>query len=87
MLTSSASSSRHLPSKRHRWGGSRPDCYLILTGPRLAALFWRASLRPWCIAAVYLFDAKRLLAEQCARVVKIDKASSVRTAQWGAAEI
>jgi hypothetical protein len=64
-----------------------PDYHLVLTGPTSAAMSSRGSLRPWCIAAVYLFDAKRLLEEQRARGVKIGTASSVRAAQWDAAEI
>ena len=53
------------------------DFYLVLTGPLSAALSSRGGLRPWCIAAVYLFDAKRLLDELRARGVKIGVASSV----------
>ncbi|MDQ3987682.1 MAG: hypothetical protein M3291_00500 [Actinomycetota bacterium] len=63
------------------------DYYLVLTGPTSAALSSRGGIRPWCIAAVYLFDAKRLLDEQQARGVKIGVASSVRAEQWDAAEI
>lgn len=63
------------------------DYHLVLAGPTSAALSSRGGLRPWCIAAVYLFDAKRLLDEQQARGVKIGVASSVRAAQWDAAEI
>ncbi|MDP8929849.1 MAG: hypothetical protein M3O70_15075 [Actinomycetota bacterium] len=63
------------------------DYYLVLTGPTSAASSSREGLRPWCIAAVYLFDAKWLLEEQRARGVKIGTASSVRAVQWDAAEI
>lgn len=63
------------------------DYYLILTGPASAAMSSRGGRRPWCIDAVYLFDAKKLLNEQQARGVKVGIASSVRTAQWAAAEI
>lgn len=63
------------------------DYYLVLAGPSVTSLSSRGGLRPWCIAAVYLFDAKRLLEEQRARGVKIGVASSVRVAQWDAAEI
>jgi hypothetical protein len=63
------------------------DYYLVLTGPASAALSSRQGLRPWCIAAVHLFDAKQLLEEQRARGVKTGTASSVRAAQWDAAEI
>lgn len=61
--------------------------YLILTGPTSAALSSRGGRRPWCIEAVYLFDAKQLLDEQQTRRVKSGIASSVRAAQWAAAEI
>jgi hypothetical protein len=63
------------------------DYHLVLTGPTSAAMSSRGSLRPWCIAPAYLFDAKRLLDEQQARGVKIGVASSVRADQWDAAEI
>ncbi|MGW0200781.1 hypothetical protein [Nonomuraea sp. NPDC003201] len=63
------------------------DYYLVLTGPASPAASSRGSIRPWCIESVYLFDAKQLLAELRARGVKIEVASSVRAAQWAAAEI
>lgn len=47
----------------------------------------RGGHRPWCIEAVYLFDAKQLLDEQQTRRAKTGIASSVRAAQWAAAEI
>jgi len=63
------------------------DYYLVLTGPPSAAMSSRGGIRPWCIAAAYLFDARQLLAELRARGVKIGVATSVRVAQWAAAEI
>ncbi|MDQ3825089.1 MAG: hypothetical protein M3319_04940 [Actinomycetota bacterium] len=63
------------------------DYYLILAGPALAAMSSRGGRRPWCIEAVYLFDAEQLLDKQQTRSVKIGIASSVRAAQWAAAEI
>lgn len=63
------------------------DYYLVLTGPVSAAMSSRGGVRPWCIAAVYLFDARQLLAELQQRGVKVGIASSVRNAQWAAAEI
>jgi hypothetical protein len=63
------------------------DYYLVLTGPSSVALSSRGGFRPWCIAGVYLFDARRLLDEQRERGVKIGVASSVRAVQWAAAEI
>jgi hypothetical protein len=63
------------------------DYYLVLAGPVSAAMSSRGGRRPWCIEAVYLFDAKQLLDEQRQRRVKMGIASSVRGAQWAAAEI
>ncbi|HEX8759091.1 MAG TPA: hypothetical protein VF734_03750 [Pseudonocardiaceae bacterium] len=63
------------------------DYHLILTGPVSAAMSSRGGRRPWCIEAVYLFDAKQLLHEQQTRRVKTGIASSVQATQWAAAEI
>jgi hypothetical protein len=63
------------------------DFYLVLTGPRSAAVSSRSSTRPWRIDAAYLFDAADLLAQQRARNVKIGVAASVLSSQWDAAEI
>ncbi|MFI7133930.1 hypothetical protein ACIBQ1_50205 [Nonomuraea sp. NPDC050153] len=66
---------------------TKPDHYLVLTGPASPAASSRGGTRPWCIESVYLFDAGQLVAELRARGVKIGTASSVRAAQWTAAEI
>jgi hypothetical protein len=63
------------------------DYYLVLAGPTSSAASSRGSTRPWCIDAVYLFDARQLRAEQLARGVKGGVASSVRMRQWAAAEV
>jgi hypothetical protein len=63
------------------------DYYLVLTGPASPALSSRGGTRPWCIESVYLFDAKQVLSELRARGVKTGTASSLRAAQWAAAEI
>jgi hypothetical protein len=63
------------------------DYYLVLTGPAAPATHSRGSVRPWCLESVYLFDARKLLAELRQRGVKIGIATSVRAAQWSAAEI
>ena len=47
----------------------------------------RGSTRPWCIQAVYLFEARQLRSEQIARGVRRGVASSVIKQQWEAAEI
>ncbi|MFI7148969.1 hypothetical protein ACIBO2_28985 [Nonomuraea sp. NPDC050022] len=66
---------------------TQPDYYLVLTGPVSPAASSRGGTRPWCIESVYLFDAEQLLAELRTRGVRIGVASSVRAAQWAAAEI
>jgi hypothetical protein len=63
------------------------DYYLVLTGPASAAASSRGTTRPWCIEAVFLFDARQLRSEQIARGVKRGVASSVIKQQWAAAEI
>jgi hypothetical protein len=66
------------------------DYYLVFTGPkptREALISTRGTLRPFCIDRVFLFDAARLHSELESRGVKIGVATSVRAAQWEAAEI
>jgi hypothetical protein len=63
------------------------DYYLVLSGPPSAAVSSRGTTRPWCIEAVFLFDARRLRSEQIMRGVKRGVASSVIKRQWAAAEI
>jgi hypothetical protein len=63
------------------------DFYLVLTGPAAGASSSRGTTRPWCIEAVFLFDARQLRSEQITRGVKRGVASSVIKSQWAAAEI
>lgn len=63
------------------------DYYLVLCGPQSAATSSRGTTRPWCIEAVFLFDARQLRSEQIMRGVKRGVASSVIKQQWIAAEI
>jgi hypothetical protein len=63
------------------------DYYLVLTGPLSAAASSRGTTRPWCVEAVFLFDARQLRSEQIMRGVKRGVASSVIKLQWAAAEI
>jgi hypothetical protein len=63
------------------------DYYLVLTGPRSPAKSSRGTIRPWCIQAVYVFQAQRLRSVQQARGVKHGVASSATRPQWEAAEI
>lgn len=62
------------------------DYYLVLAGPPSGAASSRGATRPWCIEAVFLFDARQLRAEQVERGVKRGIASSVLKRQWTAAE-
>ncbi|TDC11389.1 hypothetical protein E1267_00080 [Nonomuraea longispora] len=66
---------------------TNPDYYLVLAGPASPAASSRGGTRPRCIESVYVFDAEQLLGELRARGVEIGVASSVRAAQWEAAEI
>ena len=64
---------------------SQLEYYLVLTGPPSGAVSSRGGTRPWCVEAVFLFDARQLRAEQVERGVK--RASSVLKRQWTAAEV
>jgi hypothetical protein len=82
-----------------KWSGKRqglvdfnqdaqPDYYLVLTGPKVAAVSSRGTTSPWVITSVYLFDAHETLAALRARGTKnIGIATSVPKALWEAAEI
>lgn len=59
----------------------------MLAGPPSGAVSSKGTTRPWCIQAVFLFDARQLRAEQIARGVRLGVASSVTKQQWAAAEI
>ena len=63
------------------------DYYLVLAGPPSGAVSSKGTTRPWCIQAVFLFDARQLRAEQTAQGVRRGVASSVTKQQWAAAEI
>ena len=58
------------------------DYYLVLTGRP-----GRASVRPWVIDSVFLFEHQRLVADLTSRAVKIGVATSIRTADWAAAQV
>lgn len=64
-----------------------PDFYLVMTGPKAAAMSSRGAVRPWGISYVYLFDAVRLIGELKQRGVKIGIPTSVRSYLWEMAEI
>lgn len=63
------------------------DYYLVMTGPKGVLKSSRGALRPFCIDWVYLFNSKELLAALDETGVKVGVATSVRTAQWNAAEV
>jgi hypothetical protein len=63
------------------------DYYLVLTGAPSALASSRGTLRPFCIQAVFLFDAHRLHVELQDRGVRIGIATSVRKVQWETAEV
>ena len=63
------------------------DYYLVLAGPPAPAGTSRGISRPWCIQAVFLFDARDVYAGQAARGVRSGIASSVIRKHWDAAEI
>jgi hypothetical protein len=63
------------------------DYYLVLTGPPSPPGSSRGISRPWCIQAVFLFEARQVHAGQASRGVRSGIASSVIRKQWDAAEI
>lgn len=63
------------------------DYYLVMTGTKGAPASSRGTLRPFCIDAVFLFDAHRLHDELAERGAKIGIATSVLSAQWVQAQI
>jgi hypothetical protein len=63
------------------------DYYLVFTGPKGAPASSLGTLRPFCIDAVFLFDAHRLHSELEERGVKIGIATSVLVTQWNQAQI
>jgi hypothetical protein len=64
-----------------------PDYYLVLAGPKSAAISSRGIARPWLIASVHLFDAHELVNGLRRRGLKIGVAASVRQQLWREAEI
>jgi hypothetical protein len=54
-----------------------PDFYLVLAGPRSAAMSSRRQIRPCIIESVFLFDAHILVAELKRGGVKFSALSSL----------
>lgn len=63
------------------------DYYLVLTGPIGPPVSSRGTHRPICVHAVYLFYTQELLVRLRERGVRIGVGTSVRVADWEAAEI
>lgn len=58
------------------------DYYLVLTGPP-----GQATILPWVIDSIFLFEREHLLTKLAVRGVKIGVATSVRKTDWEAARI
>ncbi len=66
---------------------AQPDYFLVLTGPRAAAVSSRGTSRPCVVDHVYLFEGKALVDELRHQGAQVGIAASVRSRQWDAAEI
>ena len=66
---------------------AQPDYFLVLTGPKAAAVSSRGSKRLLVIDHVYLFEGKALAEDLRRRQVKFGVAASIRSATWEAAEV
>jgi hypothetical protein len=64
-----------------------PDFYLVMAGPKSAALTSRGKVRPWLIDSVYCFNASALVTALQPSRVKIGIATSVNQSLWKSAEI
>ncbi len=64
-----------------------PDFYLVLAGPKSAAVSSRGTTRPKVIEYVFLFNAAELAVSLTARKVKIGIATSVIQPLWLKAEV
>lgn len=66
---------------------SRPDVYLVMTGPFSSLVTSRGSARPLCVDEVYLFDAEELARALVQRGAAVGYAASVRKQEWVEAQI
>lgn len=64
-----------------------PDVFLVLAGPRAAAVSSKGSHRPWTIETVYLLETTALMTELGRSEVRIGAATSLRRTIWQAFEI
>ncbi len=67
--------------------GKLPDFFLVLTGPKSAAISSRGQSRPLVIESVFIFHSLALIETLNKRGVKIGIATSVRQHSWNEAEI
>jgi len=64
-----------------------PDFYLVLAGPKTAAMSSRGQTRPWIVSSVHLFDAQELVDVLRERGIIFSVATSVRQHLWDEAEL
>jgi hypothetical protein len=64
-----------------------PDFYLVLAGPKTAAVSSEGTTRPWVIEYVYLVGAEPLVRELKKRGIEPTEATSVRRADWEMCEL
>ena len=65
-----------------------PDYYLVLTGPRTAAMSSKGTVRPWVVNEVFLFEARQLVEElRRSNLKHIGTATSVKQIYWERARI
>lgn len=67
--------------------GELPGYYLVLAGPPSPAGSSLGATRPWCVEAVYLFEAAAIHADLLARGRRVGVASSIRAVAWADAEV
>lgn len=82
-----------LPPNAELLPATLPDFYLVLTGPKSAALSSRGTHRPLTIESIFLFEAKQLIRElnlrarQLGKTIKFGLATSIPKQFWDEAEI
>lgn len=65
-----------------------PDYYLVLTGPKTAAMSSKGTVRPWVVNEVFLFEARQLVDElRRSNLKNIGTATSVKQIYWERARI
>ena len=64
-----------------------PDYYLVMTGPKSAAMTSRGQTRPWVITEVFLFDAQALVEQFRVQKRRLGVAAGVREHEWEAARV